>query len=90
MTINELVALPLDKVVEEMKKLGILSISANNVSITISEDRDEVKPEIEPSHFDDESKKDLCKCGHDIYEHNEFSECYHGCTNCKDEEIDNG
>lgn len=80
-----MIDLPVQELVQQMRQLGIQELRYHDVSLSLNAPPIQ-KETIEPSKWDDESKKDICKCEHQKYEHNDFGECLFGCTNCHEEE----
>lgn len=65
--------------IEEMRSLGIKSLSFGGVSITLRDDNQFLSPIIRPSDIPDEGKKEICSCEHPITDHNDLLQCLHGC-----------
>jgi hypothetical protein len=79
MKLHDLVELELKDLIDTMRQHGITHVRYHDVELTIAETKVEVKPLIDPSNFEDELKKNICSCEHDMFEHNELNECLHGC-----------
>jgi len=82
MLIKDISNSELSALVAEMRRLEVSSLSHYGFSISLAQEKKE-QIVLEPSRFEDESKKDLCECGHSAAEHNEAGFCLNGC----DEEI---
>jgi len=65
--------------IEEMRALGIKTLSFGGISLTLSEAGVYGSPLIRPSDIPDEGKKEICSCEHPITDHNDLLQCLHGC-----------
>lgn len=87
MKIKNLLELDLEDIILHMKAHGLETLSANGVTLTLSNSHAPVKAELPPSQFENELEKEKLPCGHSVWEANELDECLHGCiqSNVKEE-----
>lgn len=79
MKLNDLTDMEVPALLQFLRDNRILHFRNGDVALTLSERHSEVNSEGLPSNWEDESKKFICPCEHEMAEHNDLGECLNGC-----------